>query len=67
MILNFENFVNTDDLQLYLTEPVIAEQVVQGIQTNLSANIYQNIGLPDMTQESLGKMIIRTIFDRLFT
>ena len=67
MILNFENYVNTDDLQLYLTEPVNAEQVVQGIQSNLSENIYQNIGLPDMTQESLGKMIIRTIFDRLFT
>jgi len=27
MIQQFEDYVNVDDLQIYLTEPVIAEQV----------------------------------------
>lgn len=67
MILNFPDFVNVDDMQLYFSEPVIAEQIVQGVQSNLSADIYQNIDLPDMTEESLGSKIIRIIFDRLFT
>ena len=67
MILNFQDYVDTDTLQLYLTEPVIAEQITQGIQSNLSANVYENIELPDMTQEPLGRKIIRIIFDRLFT
>lgn len=67
MILDFPNLVNIEDLALYLTEPVIAEQVVQGVQANLSANVYDNIELPEFTEESLGKKIIRIIFDRLFT
>ena len=67
LILDFGSVVNMDDLQVYLTEPLIAEQMVNGIQANLSANVYDNIELPDMTQESLGKKIIRTIFDRLLT
>lgn len=66
MILQFPELVNVGDLQLYLTEPVIAEQVVQGVQANLSADVYDNIVLPDITEESLGKKIIHIIFDRLF-
>lgn len=67
MILDFGSVVNVDNLQVYLTEPVIAEQVLTGIQANLSANAYDSIELPDMTEESLGSKIIRTIFDRLMT
>lgn len=67
LLLDFGGVVNLDDLQVYLTEPLIAEQMMNGIQANLSANVYDNIELPDMTQESLGKKIIRIIFDRLFT
>lgn len=67
LLLDFGNVVNIDDLQVYLTEPLIAEQMMDGIQANLSANVYDNIELPDMTQESLGKKIIRIIFDRLLT
>lgn len=67
MILNFDSVVNMDDLQLYLTEPLIAEQMVNGIQSNLSAHIYDSIELPDMTAESVGRKIIRTIFDRMLS
>lgn len=67
MISKFPDLVDVGDLQLYLTEPIIAEQVVQGVQTNLSADVYDNIVLPDITEESLGKKIIRIIFDRLFS
>lgn len=67
MVVDFPELVKAEDLQLYLTEPVIAEQVVQGVQANLSANVYDNIELPEFREESLGKKIIRIIFDRLFT
>lgn len=65
MILQFDNYVNVDDLQIYLTEPVIAEQVMAGLQSNLSANVYSNVELPEMREESPGKRIIQIIFDRL--
>lgn len=67
MILQFPELVDVGDLQRYLTEPIIAEQVVQGVQSNLSADVYDNITLPDITEEPLGKKIIRIIFDRLFS
>ena len=64
MILQFEDYVDAGELQLYLTEPVIAEQVMLGIQSNLSADVYSNIELPEMREESPGKRIIQIIFDR---
>jgi hypothetical protein len=67
MILQFEAYVNVNDLQIYLTEPLIAEQMIEGVQSNISANVYTDIELPDMRQESIGKRILRIIFDRLFT
>lgn len=67
MTFQFPELVDPDDLQIYLTEPVIAEQINQGIQANLSASVYDNIELPDMTEESLGSKIIRIIFDRIFS
>ena len=67
MIFQIPELVDSDDLQIYLTEPVIAEQINQGIQANLSASVYDNIELPDMTEESLGSKIIRIIFDRIFS
>jgi hypothetical protein len=67
MILQFEDYVDVSDLQIYLTEPLIAEQMIDGIHSNISANVYTDIELPDMRQESIGKRILRIIFDRLFT
>ena len=67
MILNFDSIVNMDDLQTHMYDPVIAEQIVDGIQANLSADIYNDIELPDMTQESIGKKVIQIIFDRLLS
>ena len=65
MVFDFGNIVNMEDLQVFVTESVIAEELINGIQSNLSANVYNDIELPDMTRESLGKKVIRIIFDRL--
>lgn len=65
LILDFPDFVNTDDLLLYLEEPVIAEQITTGIQANMSAGVYNDIEIPDMTEESLGKKVLQIIFDRI--
>ena len=67
MVFSFGEIVNTDDLQTYLTEPLIAEQLIDGIMANISGNVYSNIEIPDMREENLGSKIIRIIFDRLFT
>ena len=67
LILNFDDFVNVEDLQTYLTDPLIAEQLMDSIQSNLSGHVYDAIELPEMREESLGRRIIRIIFDRLFT
>lgn len=66
IILNFDELVNLYDLKIYLTDPLIAEQLVDGLRANLSAQVYNDIELPDMREESLGRRIIRIIFDRLF-
>ncbi len=66
MVFSFGEIVNTDDLQTYLTEPLIAEQLIDGIMANISGNVYSNIEIPDMREENLGSKIIRIIFDRLF-
>lgn len=66
MIRDFPTLINVDDLQRYLTEPQMAEEISQGIQTNLSANLYQEIELPDIRPEDPGKRIIRIILDRIF-
>ena len=44
----------------------MAEEITQGIRTNLSANVYSDIELPDMRMEHPGKRIIRIILDRIF-
>lgn len=67
MIFQFPELVDAEDIQLYLTEPFIAEQITQGVRANLSASVYDAIELPDMTEEPLGSKIIRTIFDRIFS
>ena len=67
MVFSFGEIVNTDDLQTYLTEPLIAEQLLDGIRANISGNVYSNIEIPDIREENLGSKIIRIIFDRLFT
>lgn len=66
MIQDFPTLVNADDLMFYLTEPEMAQEITQGIQSNLSANVYSSIELPDLTLEHLGKRIIRIILDRIF-
>ncbi len=66
MIQDFPALINVDDLQRYLTEPQMAEEIGQGIQTNLSADLYREIELPDIRLEHPGKRIIRIILDRIF-
>ena len=66
MIQDFPALINVDDLQGYLTETQMAEEITQGIRTNLSANVYSDIELPDMRMEHPGKRIIRIILDRIF-
>lgn len=65
MILQFEDFIDVDDLQIYLAEPMISEQVITGLHANLSADVYSNIELPEMREATLGMKIIHIIFDRL--
>ncbi len=60
------NLVDPNDLLFYLSDPQMARQITEGIRSNLSADVYSGIELPDMSQEPLGKKIIRTILDRLF-
>jgi hypothetical protein len=67
LVFSFDDIVNMDDLQTYLIEPLIAEQVIDGIRANVSGNVYSGIEIPDMREEDLGSKIIRIIFDRLFT
>ncbi len=59
-------FPDPEDLLTYLSDPQIARQITEGIRSNLSADVYGGIEIPDMTQEPLGKKVIRTILDRLF-
>lgn len=66
MIQDFPALINVDDLQRYLSEPQMAEEISQGIQTNLSADLYREIELPDIRLEHPGKRIIRIILDRIF-
>ena len=65
LVTGFPNLVDPDDLLSYLSDPQMAQQITQGIQSNLSADVYSGIEIPDMTQEPLGKKIIRTILDRI--
>jgi hypothetical protein len=65
MISQFKGFVNDDDLIIYLNEPIIADQIVTGIQANSSADVYSNIEVPEMREQTPGEKIIRIIFDRL--
>ncbi len=66
LVTGFPQLVDPDDLLFYLSDPQMARQITEGIQSNLSADVYSGIELPDMTREPLGKKIIRTILDRLF-
>jgi hypothetical protein len=67
LVFDFSEIVNVDDLRAHLTEPLIAEQLRDGIRANISGNVYSDIEIPDMREENLGSKIIRIIFDRLFT
>lgn len=66
MIIDFSSIVNINDLSFYLSDPLMAQQLVEGISANLSAAVYSGIEIPDMTKESLGKKVIRTSLDRIF-
>ena len=65
LVTGFPDLVDPNDLLFYLSDPQMAQQITQGIQSNLSADVYSGIEIPDMTQEPLGKKIIRTILDRI--
>lgn len=66
LVIGFPDLVDTNDLLFYLSNTQMAQQITEGIRSNLSADVYSGIEIPDMSQEPLGKKIIRTILDRLF-
>lgn len=66
MIQDFPALINVDGLQGYLTETQMAEEITQGIRTNLVRQVYSDIELADMRMEHPGKRIIRIILDRIF-
>lgn len=66
LVIGFPDLVDPNDLLSHLSDPQMAQQITEGIRSNLSADVYSGIELPDMSQEPLGKKIIRTILDRLF-
>lgn len=66
LVTGFPDLVDPEDLLTYLSDPQMARQITEGIWSNLSADVCSRIEIPDMTQEPLGKKIIRTILDRLF-
>lgn len=66
LVIGFPDLVDPNDLLFHLSDPQMAQQITEGIRSNLSADVYSGIELPDMSQEPLGKKIIRTILDRLF-
>ena len=66
LVTGFPDLVDSNDLLFHLSDPQMAQQITEGIRSNLSADVYSGIELPDMSQEPLGKKIIRTILDRLF-
>lgn len=66
LVIGFPDLVDPNDLLFHLFDPQMARQITEGIRSNLSADVYSSIEIPDMSQEPLGKKIIRTILDRLF-
>ena len=67
LILNFSEIVSVEDFGTHLVDTLIADQLLDGIHAHMSADIYNMIEIPDMREETLGRRILRTIFDRLFT
>ena len=65
MVSGFASIVNVEQLQSYLEQPDMAEEIVAGIQANLSGNVYR-IELPDFGEEHLGMKIVSILLDRLF-
>lgn len=66
LVTGFPDLVDPEDLLTYLSNPQMARQITEGIRSNLSADVYSGIEILDMSQEPLGKKVIRTILDRLF-
>ena len=66
LVIGFPDLVDPNDLLFHLSDPQMARQITEGIRSNLSADVYSGIEIPDISQEPLGKKIIRTILDRLF-
>lgn len=55
MIQDFPALINVDGLQGYLTETQMAEEITQGIRTNLSANVYSDVELADHEDGASGQ------------
>lgn len=67
MLDGFGTIVAAEDLQTRLHDSNIAEEIVSGVQSNLSGNVYDLIELPDMQDEPIGVKIVKIILDRLFS
>lgn len=66
MVKDFGSFVNSGDLLASMNDDNIAEQIISGIQSNLSGNVYDLIELPEMQDEPIGIKIVKILLDRLF-
>lgn len=66
MVKDFSSIVDSGDLVSSLDGDIIAEQIISGIQANLSGNVYDLIELPDVQDEPIGVKIVKILLDRLF-
>lgn len=66
LITGFDLVVSAEQLQTYLNEPGIADEILHGLQANLAGNVYR-IEIPEFHDEPLGMKIVRIIADRLFS
>lgn len=66
MITDYGSIVNAEQLQTYLDNADIADEIVAGVQANLAGNVYQ-IEIPEFHDEPLGVKMVRIIADRLFS
>ena len=66
MIYSFGNLVNPHDLQGFLGGNREAEQIIAGMQANLSSGIYKTVMPVKMEDESVGTKIVRILLNKLF-
>ena len=67
MVNGFNSIVSPEDLLGNLHDNSIADDIISGVQANLSGNVYSHIEIPEMQNEPIGVKIIKILLDRLFS